>query len=270
MNSKKLERLLDDFYIVSGMEISILDPDFHTVASSRHKGESFCSYIHRWQQTFDVCRGSDMEWLDRVARSGEAALYTCPFGVTEAILPVVRNERVIAYIISAMGIGDREVAAALTLGRVPEISEVDLGEIICRSRTLTDREAKAYFNTLAMLAEHIAGDTTIIEGEESLGTLTKRYIKSNLARKLTLTDIACSLHCSTVTLTNRFKAEFGITVVEYITKKRMELAEKLLLSTDEPLREIATLTGFGDVEYFSRTFKKHHGISPAAWRRMNR
>jgi AraC-like DNA-binding protein len=47
----------------------------------------------------------------------------------------------------------------------------------------------------------------------------------------------------------------------------MQLAEKLLLTTNKPLREIAALCGFSDVEYFSRTFKKHHSISPAAWRR---
>ena len=48
---------------------------------------------------------------------------------------------------------------------------------------------------------------------------------------------------------------------------RMDLAEKLLLTTDKNLREVASTVGFADVEYFSRTFKKHHGESPAAWRR---
>ena len=111
-------------------------------------------------------------------------------------------------------------------------------------------------------------DLSIMLGDyESIGQLIKRYVKNNLARKLTLNELARNLHCSTVTLTEHFKREFGITINEYITKKRMDLAEKILLSTDKPLREIATLTGFADVEYFSRTFKKHHGISPASWRR---
>ena len=61
-----------------------------------------------------------------------------------------------------------------------------------------------------------------------------------------------------------------MTINEYINLKRMNLSEKLLLTTDKPLRDIAALTGFSDVEYFSRTFKKYHAISPAAWRRENR
>ena len=92
-------------------------------------------------------------------------------------------------------------------------------------------------------------------------------MKKNLSSKITLNDIARALHCSTVTLTEHFKAEFGITIMEYVTKKRMELAERLLLTTDEPLREVAGLSGFSDVEYFSRTFKRFYGTSPAAWRK---
>ena len=105
---------------------------------------------------------------------------------------------------------------------------------------------------------------------ESIGRLVKYYVKNNLTRKLTLADIAWNLHCSTVTLTEHFKEEFGITIMEYVTKKRMDLAEKILVATDEPLREVASRVGFSDVEYFSRTFKRFHGISPAAWRKANR
>jgi AraC-like DNA-binding protein len=120
---------------------------------------------------------------------------------------------------------------------------------------------------MKVLAEYIANDDTLLGDYESIGQLIKRYVKNNLARKLTLNEIARNLHCSTVTLTEHFKREFGITINEYITKKRMSLAEKLLLSTDKPLREVAALCGFPDVEYFSRTFKKFHDISPASWRR---
>jgi AraC-like DNA-binding protein len=48
----------------------------------------------------------------------------------------------------------------------------------------------------------------------------------------------------------------------------MDLSEKLLLTTDARLGEIAQAVGFADVEYFSRTFKRFHGISPAAWRKL--
>jgi AraC family transcriptional regulator len=58
--------------------------------------------------------------------------------------------------------------------------------------------------------------------------------------------------------------------MEYVTKKRIALSERLLVSTDHNLRTVASDCGFADVEYFSRTFKKIKGISPAAWRSINK
>ena len=100
--------------------------------------------------------------------------------------------------------------------------------------------------------------------------MIKRYIKNNLTEKITLSDIAWHLHCSTVTLTEHFKKEFGITIMEYVTKKRMQLAERLLITTDKTLGEIALMSGFSDVEYFSRVFKRYHSTPPGEWRKDNK
>ncbi|PWM73789.1 MAG: AraC family transcriptional regulator [Bacillota bacterium] len=60
-----------------------------------------------------------------------------------------------------------------------------------------------------------------------------------------------------------FKRETGITPHEYLTAMRMQTAEKLL-SCDTPynVSEIAALCGFDEPLYFSRIFKKTHGVSP--------
>ena len=50
--------------------------------------------------------------------------------------------------------------------------------------------------------------------------------------------------------------------MEYVMKKRMAQAEKLLRETDQSVKEIALFCGFSDVEYFSRCFKKEHGCPP--------
>ena len=268
MSRSSIEDILGDFHTVSGMDISVVDRDFHTVSMSRCKGETVCSALHRDVRAIDVCKVSDIERLSATRSSANPLLYICPFGITEAIVPIIRDGEPIGYIISALGIkesGTEDVIRLSTLGRDSDkaliLSEID------KARKLTDTEIGAYFNMMKVLAEYIANDDTLLGDYESIGQLIKRYVKSNLARKLTLNDIARNLHCSTVTLTEHFKREFGITINEYITKKRMALAEKLLLSTDKPLREVASLCGFPDVEYFSRTFKKYHGISPASWRR---
>ncbi len=274
MDISKLYRIAEQFYLISGMETSILDADFHSIAVCRPSRETFCSAFHRLQGALDICKGSDIERLNAVRSSGSSALYTCPCGITEAIVPIIRGDAIIAYIISSMGIYDspecgKEVldkTMSLALHASPELLIPRIEEL-CR---LSHEKVEAYYSMLKMIAEHISNDDTLSSGTESIGKLVKYYVKNNLTRKLTLDDIAWNLHCSTVTLTQHFKAEFGITIMEYVTRKRMELSERILVATDEPLREVAAMVGFSDVEYFSRTFKKYHGISPAAWRKQNK
>ncbi len=267
MSNVRLKEILRDFYTVSGMDISVVDRDFHTLSLTRSPDASLCTAIHRNARSIDECKASDIERLSYARSTHKPILYTCPFGITEAIVPIVRDDEAIGYIISALGIecGKENNVSALCsrFGEVDKYTE----QVISESRKLSEEELGAFFNMMKMLADYIANDDTLIVDEESIGQLIKKYVKGNLTKKLSLKNIAKNLHCSTVTLTEHFKSEFGYTINEYITRKRMELSEKLLLTTDKPLREIAALTGFADVEYFSRTFKKHHGISPASWRR---
>ncbi len=271
MEKNSLDKLLYDYFLISGMETSVLDADFHTVAMARHKGKNFCSVIQRAEGAGNVCKSSDIEKLCLVRNTGEPLVYTCPYGITEAIVPIIRADNVIAYIISSMGINtdiisdDGIISCAELFSQ--SFSRCGLLPYVEAVKHMRTNEIDAYLTVLKLLSEHIAADETLFFRTESLGNLIKNYVKNNLSEKLTLNDIAINLHCSTVTLTEHFKAEFGITIMEYVTRKRMQLSEKLLITTDMPLREVASLAGFADVEYFSRTFKKFHGISPAAWRR---
>ena len=67
-----------------------------------------------------------------------------------------------------------------------------------------------------------------------------------------------------------FKKEYDITIMEYVMKKRMEKAARLLLNSELSIREVAEECGFCDNEYFSRCFKNYHGTSPVSWRKQLR
>ena len=252
MNKAALDKLLADFYTVTNMEISVLDSNMHTVSQAKRPGKSLCADIQRADGAVKICKASDIEKLLLARDSTAPIVYTCPFGITEAIVPVVRDESVIAYVFSAMGLRE---------GDEPRMNDT--------TATVSSEKIEAVLSMMKLLAEHLSVDETLIEGDDSIGALTKYYVRKNLSRKITLSDIALYLHCSTVSVTEHFKREFGVSVMEYVTRKRMELAEELLLATDAPLREIGERVGFCDVEYFSRTFKRHYNISPGAYRKNN-
>ncbi len=62
-----------------------------------------------------------------------------------------------------------------------------------------------------------------------------------------------------------FKSEMGMTPHDYLTGLRLQMAEKLLCSTenlDQNISEIAFVCGYSDSLYFSRVFKRYYGCSP--------
>lgn len=271
MSKGRAEHLLRSFYRISGMEISLCDRNFHGLASHRHSGENFCSLIHRSSACLDLCHASDKEWHTRVKQIGAPVRYVCPFGMTEAILPILSGERAEGHIFCAMGICTQGITEEEILQRVlkvaPALPPTPLMAAICAMPHFDEATMNAYFEMLQLMADTMGKNDPVFERTPTLGELAKRYIRENLSHKITLTDLAWHLHCSTVTLTQHFRAEFGISVMEYVLQKRMQLAEQLLKSTEKPLSELATLCGFSDVEYFSRTFKKTYGLPPGKWRR---
>ncbi len=68
----------------------------------------------------------------------------------------------------------------------------------------------------------------------------------------------------------RFNAALGDSPMAYVTKWRMNVAGRLLGESQQKVEEIAMSVGYENVAAFSRTFKRHLGISPVAWRsRLN-
>ena len=67
---------------------------------------------------------------------------------------------------------------------------------------------------------------------------------------------------------HHFKQAFGISYTAYLESVRLREAERLLLTTDADITEIAQTVGFGTVSYFIERFRKNHGVSPGAFRRQ--
>ena len=65
-----------------------------------------------------------------------------------------------------------------------------------------------------------------------------------------------------------FKSSSGMTIRAYANLLKLEDAKKLLSETDLSITEIALDTGFNDVSYFIKLFKKQFGISPLKYRKL--
>ncbi|MBN2617848.1 MAG: response regulator [Spirochaetales bacterium] len=90
----------------------------------------------------------------------------------------------------------------------------------------------------------------------------KKYIEKNISDpNLTLVSIANEFGMNHSYLSRKFSQESNFTIVEFISKCRVNLAKKLILTTDLRSYEICDQIGISDPHYFSLFFKKHTGVS---------
>lgn len=96
---------------------------------------------------------------------------------------------------------------------------------------------------------------------------TIEYIDSHCAEELTVENMAKISCLSRSYFSYLFKSITGKTLVEYVTDKRMERVVEMLGKTELSVTEICYRTGFHNINYFNRVFKKVYGISPTQYRK---
>jgi two-component system response regulator YesN len=101
---------------------------------------------------------------------------------------------------------------------------------------------------------------------EMLMISAKEYIHQRLSTDLGVEELADHLGISCSYFSMLFKAQFGETFVEYVTRQRMELAQSLLASTEKTVTEIGALAGYSDRRYFTKVFQKYTQMTPSEYR----
>jgi len=93
------------------------------------------------------------------------------------------------------------------------------------------------------------------------------YIESNLCAEIDL-DEAARLACVTTDSFLRFFSYMtGMTLTEYIRRRRLTLAAQDLHGSDKPVVDVAVQYGYDSAAAFSRAFVRQHGITPSAYRK---
>lgn len=95
------------------------------------------------------------------------------------------------------------------------------------------------------------------------------FIENNLTNSIKTEDIAAACYCSKSTLEKMFQCSNGISIRDYIIRRRMTLAAKTIMQhPDENLLDIALQYGYGSNEAFTRAFKQVWNCKPADFRKQ--
>ncbi|HEX5144200.1 MAG TPA: helix-turn-helix transcriptional regulator [Mycobacterium sp.] len=117
---------------------------------------------------------------------------------------------------------------------------------------------------LARIADDVVGDLRR-SGEPLLAEVFS-VIERRGSEALSLRDVADEVGLTPGHLTTVVRQRTGRTVQDWIIEDRMTRARSLLADPDLSIGAIAIRLGMADQAYFSRLFRRHHGVSPREWR----
>ncbi len=106
----------------------------------------------------------------------------------------------------------------------------------------------------------------VLQEDRSLNEMILDYIQAHLNEDLSLEKIASVFFVSKYHISHLFKSEMGISLHQFVIKKRLEQVRISILANEE-LSKAIEAAGFGNYSSFFRAFQKEFGMSPTEYRR---
>jgi AraC-like DNA-binding protein/CheY-like chemotaxis protein len=96
------------------------------------------------------------------------------------------------------------------------------------------------------------------------------YVEKNLHHKITQTIVAEICGMSSCQFSRKFKELYEITFQEFILRRRVNEALRLLMNPNATITDVAYTVGFSDSAHFTRTFRRYIGKSPSEYKHNHR
>ena len=116
----------------------------------------------------------------------------------------------------------------------------------------------------------LIGDRAVQPGTQTPNAITIEracaYVTAHLTQPLCAGEIAHHAYASPSHLNRLFRAELNLSVMQFVTRRRVEAAQSLLLNTGLPVSSIGEHLGYRHAAHFSLVFKRATGLSPAQFR----
>ena len=125
--------------------------------------------------------------------------------------------------------------------------------------------------TGTMVSEFLQNELGITEHHPNINdtiTSAAKFIETNFSQQLLISKLGIRYNMSESAFYKAFKERYGISPRCYLTRKRLNAARKMLLTSEQKtVNQIADQCGFDNLPLFYRSFKKEFGFTPLTFRK---
>jgi AraC-like DNA-binding protein/ligand-binding sensor protein len=265
------------FRMATGLEVELVpveEPDAGPAPDSR-SANAFCARLGQ----DGGCRSCSLSNLTLREHAAERpATHLCFAGMRESAVPVRVGDHALAHLLVGQ-VFDHEPDAESFSAVALRLRQ----EGMAASRVAALREA--YLQAPVMPAERYQGALTLLaafalqlgeelnrlliaeqNAESPTVTRARQYINAHLDEKITLDAVAAHVCVSPFYFCKIFKQATGMTLTEYVNRRRIEWAKRKLLNPQARVTEVAYDVGYQSLSQFNRSFLRYAGESPTKFR----
>lgn len=269
-NIEKLDKLLRDFYNLTGLTISVWDANFQQLSFQPKEMCKFCRIIKNSPKGNQRCFLSDKTLCMECSKTGKPATHKCHAGLIDTAIPISFKDSVMGYMMFGQVTDPFEKDVRKKIKKLAgeiKVNTNDLLEAYTELDAYDQTKTVSAANILKMATRYLWLSEYIEIGYNTIASQIDDYIKANIKQ-----DISVQLLCDTFGISKNRLYEvshdfFHKTIGNHIVSLRIGEAKRLLNSTNLPIHEIGELVGIKDYNYFTKFFKLHVGITPSKYRK---
>ncbi len=278
---EKLIKQLKFYHFATDIHLQLSDAK-GTVLYTYGETFSYCKMLREACGRQEFCGETHSDGWKQAVWLKDGYIYDCPCGLVHFSVPVIVGDRPLYHILA--GPVALEYPDIMLIDQIIEAYGCSLNY---RKRLygaisgvpVVEPGRLQYLNELLhALVKNLADSwnkesSAAIEEPENKEPVCQpvmknalRYIEGHYRENISLGQVAKYVGLNPTYFSTLFKQEMGINFSQYLTKKRIDEACRLLLETNMSLVAVAAELGFDNQSYFSRIFKQQLGVSPKLYR----
>ncbi len=271
IDSKKLGSLIESFYNLTNIKVAVYDSELNEILAYPKEDAKLCQIIKKSKSSCGECDKSTHRLCTKCALKQTVIVEKCHAGLTEVVAPLSDGVSVIGYIMFGQITNEinrenfvNDVLKKCEKYNIPKDDILAASESI---RYFTDEKIEDVSKILNALAVYIVYEKLVYSDERSAAYEIVKYIRENLSGNLSVEAICKKFYLSKSEIYKITKSYMPEGVAAFIKEERIKKACDMLIHTDKTVWKIAEETGFSDVDYFLRVFKREKGMPAAKYRK---